>query len=167
MMSEDDRPPYVPLVDRLPDGAPRPTLADQLMDFWRYDGWKGNSPASMEAIEAFEKKCGAKLPQAIREYLLQVNGTSRNWMISDALIGFWSIEEMMTIEEEYGQPRPEDGPVDIVFADHSISIFEYVFRLGDEDPSIWAVRRDGDRWMIAENFAEFVAKFVRDPNSIL
>lgn len=63
----DDHPPYVPLVDRLPEGDPVPTLAKQLMDRWRHEGWERRDLASLEAIEAFERKYGAMLPPPIRD----------------------------------------------------------------------------------------------------
>ena len=136
-------------------------LLRRLRESWNQSTGHPPPPgASEEQVREFEVRYQVKLPLDLREYLQQMNGSGGmdGWMID-----FWPIQR---IEPSSGTKLAGKW---FDFADYSINASIYAIRLSNnlDDPNpIISAYGEGES-MLAENFTEFVRRYLEDARSIL
>ena len=74
-------------------------IGTNLKNHWLSQGLEINSGVSREELAAFESRYQVSLPSDLRDYFLTVNGMAEG-VSDDALIRFWSLNEVKPIPEE-------------------------------------------------------------------
>jgi len=113
---------------------PLPAIS-ALRDRWRSCGILAEHQATPEDIVTFERQYGIRMPAAVADYFLQVNGTvSGKWGIDDdGLSGFWHLAQVGPLRAA-ADSHDGGGVTDLfAFADHSIDIWIYAVRLTGHD----------------------------------
>ncbi len=125
-----------------------------LIDHWKAQDIKPNQPASDEKILHLMKLTGFRFPDDFISYLKEVNGFGQDSFDKD-LITFWPIDLIITEFE-----KENTGIVN--FADYLNDSHRYGFLNGDDRIYI-----DYPLTQIADNFSDFIDKYLNEPNSLI
>jgi hypothetical protein len=131
-----------------------------------------NPGVSNEELTAFESKYHVSLPSDLRDYFLSVNGMAEG-VSDDALIRFWSLNEVKPIPEEapdYDDPAYiQDAQSLFFFADYCIWSHAYAIRLSSSSEASNPVIVIGDEkpTLMFDSFSELVSSYLSDPDSLL
>jgi hypothetical protein len=132
---------------------------------------------SAEALLAFERQYGIRLPEDVRRFYRFMDGMPYGYT-DEALNCFWPLSEIGTVREKScGIPVYEgiesilsDVESYFIFADHSIWVHVYAMRLSaDPDlPSevIWIA--DSKTWApFGLSFGQFIERYITDPWTVI
>jgi SMI1/KNR4 family protein SUKH-1 len=137
---------------------------------WAKSGILAAGGAGQSQIAGFEKRYGVVLPEDIRAYFANINGTKvgRLGMDDDDLIGFWHLDQVRTFAEE-DIADLADAARTFAFADQSICVYTYVVRLcGDATaptPVIAAV--GSSNVTVSPSFLDFIERYIRGDRSAI
>lgn len=147
---------------------------------WQALGIPVRAGLSPEALGAFERRYGVRLPEDVRRFYRCMDGMEYG-STDEALYCFWPLAEVGTVPEKLAGFRgiPDYGGIEdtlpeaescFVFADHSIWVHVYAIRLSADPsapaPVIWIA--DGQTWApLAPSFGEFLERYAADPWSVL
>ena len=112
------------------------------------------------------------MPADLRDYFLTVNGMAQG-VTDDALIRFWSLNEVKPIPEEapdYSDPSYiEEAESLFLFADYCIWSHAYAIRLSSrsESPNPVIIIGDENPTRLFESFSELVNNYLSDPDRLL
>lgn len=147
-------------------------IGRNLRNRWVSVGLDVNPGVTSEALAAFESKYHVSLPADLRDYFLAVNGMA-DGVSDDALIRFWSLNEVKPITEgapDYSDPSySEDAASLFLFADFCIWSHAYAIRLsadGDGPNPVLAIGGEKPEKVFA-SFSELVSSYLRDPDRLL
>jgi hypothetical protein len=147
-------------------------IGKRLRDYWLSQDIEINPGLSDEGLRAFEARYQVSLSADLRDYFLTVNGMAEG--VSDnALIRFWSLNEIKPIPEEdptYGTPSYiQDAQSFFVFADYCIWSHAYAIRLAlnpETSNQIVVIGAEAPI-TIFNSFSELVSSYLDDPDSLL
>jgi hypothetical protein len=143
-----------------------------LKNHWLSQGIEVNPGVSKEELRAFESKYQVTLPIDLRDYFLTVNGMAQG-VTDDALIRFWSLNEVKPIPEEapdYSDPSYiEEAESLFLFADYCIWSHAYAIRLSSrsESPNPVIIIGDETPTRLFESFSALVNNYLSDPDRLL
>ena len=154
------------------------SFVDRLVAHWKMERVSPDVQATAKAIDEFQSRFNLTLPADVRAFYERFNGL----LDMDAdLNKFWPIEELDTVPnkvEPYASipdfsgisARLPDAANYFAFADHSIWVFVYAFRLtgdlAESGPVVWIA--DGNTHdTIAESFAGFWQAYLDNPDRIM
>lgn len=144
---------------------------ETLKDHWLSQGIEVNPGVSIEELTAFESRYKVSLPADLREYFLTVNGMAEG-VTDDALIRFWSLNEVKPIPEEApafsASSYIEDAESLFVFADFCIWSHAYAIRLSPTEASnpIIVIGAETPTRMF-DSFSELVSNYLTDADLLL
>lgn len=174
---------------KCPDGDRRPTLLYQLLDpmkksepwatiisYWQRYGLPIRRGVTSESIKAFEEKYQVALPVDFAEYLKAVDGTGINES-DENILSFLALAEMSPVHEKLDDsggvvyPDRFAYPNCFVFADYMMSCWFYAVQITPDSSTLGPVYRvtasEVPGQMEAASFREFMARYARDPGSVL
>ena len=123
-------------------------------------GYGPRPGATDDEIAAFESRHGLRLPDDLREYFRQVNGTAE--YPDDLLTNFLSLVDVKPITDRLSE---NDVARYFVFADQMISAPDFAIGLGGSTPSV--VRCWGNELQpVSDSFLTFIRLFMEDPWTI-
>lgn len=129
-------------------------------------------PARLGAIEAFESKYGATLPDDLRPFFLTVDGMEDE--LDPGTNRFWPLGMVKPVEEELSEQHADRFayPGGFVFADHCIWCLAWAVRLGKEPaalsgPVFQVTASAVHGAQIASSFTAFVQMYLADQYSVL
>lgn len=151
------------------------TPGTRLREYLSSDGTTCGVPASDDQISDFELRTSTTIPDDLRAYFREVNGTVGDYAYG--IIRFFSIDEVRSLAEEWEAKRhfptlihsrysaPIEGQDRLfVFADHMHEAQLYAIRLSPTDNRHSVMILDGGKpEVIAESFADFVNKYLSNP----
>src|SRR5262245_13384609 len=111
------------------------SLGERLRAHWSAQGVKLPNGVSHEQIEQFESKHGARLPNDLRGYLLELDGMGPADLIplfgwDDDLFRFFPLHEIEPATERFHPDQfLAEQAAYFVFADYSISLPTFAIRL--------------------------------------
>lgn len=123
-------------------------------------------------VAAVERRYGVRLPTDLRSHLLRL-GPRESAVWDDELILWWPASRLRNMPDEY--PQGSENPVVareanryIFFADYSIWCWAWAICCGDgaQRGKVAVIGASGDAF-IADSFADFVTRYLRDPMSIM
>src|SRR4051812_7461538 len=144
--------------------------ARQVRRTWSSLGLILSPGATVEEIEAFERKYGVCLTDSVRSFYGVVNGmvegnTDRSY------IRFWPLSEVSPVSEELTLTDHQRAELEgyFVFADYSMWVHGYAVQLSKgANTSDSVVIVDGESVRnISGSFAAFVEQYAKDPVEIL
>jgi uncharacterized protein DUF2442/SMI1/KNR4 family protein SUKH-1 len=146
------------------------TLFDSLRKEWETQGIANPQlPTSLD-LAAFEARHGIRLPTAVAEYFLRVNGTKegRFGMEDTDLVSFWHLEQIETLAVvSPGDPTPAASSL-FVFADWSIEAHAWAVRLSaDVTDATPVMITYGPAQEVASSFEEFLQGYLRREKRVL
>jgi hypothetical protein len=147
-------------------------IGARLKNHWLSQGIEINPGVSNEELTAFESRYHVFLPSDMRDYFLTVNGMAVG-VSDDALIRFWSLNEVKPIPEEapgYSDPSYiQDAQSLFLFADYCIWSHAYAIRLSSSQNTSNPVIVIGDETptRMFDSFSELVSSYLSDPDRLL
>ncbi|MDA1055868.1 MAG: SMI1/KNR4 family protein [Planctomycetota bacterium] len=145
---------------------------------WTEEGVERREGASRATVAEFENRHGITLPDDVRRFYMEFNGTIGT---DEELNAFWSLDEIDSVPKKLSDFRgvPDYGGIEMnladaenyfVFADHSIWVHVFAMQLRGQPPVnapvLWIANgRTFDR--IAESFAQFWELYLADPNRLI
>jgi hypothetical protein len=153
-------------------------LFHQIKNRWQSAGLAVRAGASGEAIEAFERRHGVRLPADMRDFYSLMDGIEYG-CTDETLICFWPLAEVNAVEAKlFGQRGIPDYSRLLhsfpsrdnffVFADYLVWSHMYAVAIADDSevagPVIWL---DGNWAWIADSFSEFMQRYSENATSIL
>jgi hypothetical protein len=114
-------------------------------------------PCSSEQISALERRLTIRVPDDVRDFYRQMDGTDGMTTVDRGLVTLWPLDRWTRVKDESfcGDEKLDDA---ILIADHSISCWGYAATFaadGSAQVDIYTVGV-GPREPIASSFAEFV-----------
>lgn len=149
-----------------------PDTLSRLLSHWRSAGVKLRPPASLQEIEAFERRAGVRLPNDMRDYLLLADGMEEFDMDAD-LFSFWQLSRIVPISVLLPEPHYEayrnvpDAHHCFCFADWSINADVYSIHLSSDASKPIRFSGLGPRYLPFTSFTEFVEAYFKDANGSL
>lgn len=133
---------------------------------------------SEESIREFEVANGVVVPDDLRSYLIEIDGTSGDYAYG--IIRFWCLAEICSISEELQSKRHAKGLIHscydrpfeeernyFVFADHMHEAQLYAIQLTLTNNHNSIVMLDGSAPVkVADSFTEFVMRYLSAPESL-
>lgn len=146
-------------------------IGTSLKNHWLSQGIEVNPGVSKEELTAFESKYQVSLPADLRDYFLTVDGMAQG-VTDDALIRFWSLNEVKPVPEEapdYSDPSYiEDAESLFLFADYCIWSHAYAIRLSSTEASnAIIVIGDETPTRMFGSFSELVSNYLTDADLLL
>lgn len=147
-------------------------IGTNLKNHWLSQRIEINPGVSREELNAFESKYQVSLPSDLRDYFLKVNGMAEG-VSDDALIRFWSLNEVKPIPEEapdFSDPSYiQEAETLFLFADYCIWSHAYAIRLSSdsESPSPIIVIGGETPVRMFESFSDLVSNYLCDPDRLL
>lgn len=147
-------------------------IGTSLKNHWLSKGLEVNPGVSTEELTAFESRYQVLLPADLRDYVLAVNGMAEGVM-DDALIRFWSLNEVKPMPEEapaYADPAYIQDPKSLFFfADYSIWCHAYAIRLSSNSETANPVIVIGGEkpTRMYDSFSELVSDYLTDADRLL
>jgi hypothetical protein len=133
-----------------------------------------------QVIADFEHRYAVRLPEDVRQFYRLMDGMETNDS-DDVWNCFWPLSKVGTVPEKLADWRgmPDYGGIErslpdassyFVFADHSIMLTVYAFRLtadlANPAPVVWI--GPGDTWyQMAPSFREFMRRYEEDSANVL
>jgi|TARA_B110000116_G_C16445452_1_gene406826 hypothetical protein len=155
------------------------TIGKRLKDFMKSDGSECGASASDARVLEFERKFGVVIPEDLRSYFIEVNGTAGNYAYG--ILRFWSIDEFRTVTQEtsatrspnhsviqsaYSEPI-DDGESFFVFADCMWDVQLYAIHLSTSDTPNNIILLDGGKpTVVAKSFSDFVERYLTSPDDL-
>ena len=154
------------------------TTTEALADFLKSERTACGTGVESSRVSAFEKRNGISLPEDLRSYFLDLNGTEGDY--AHGIIRFWSLDECVTVANEiqsagsraaliqsaYDQPSAEMNNY-FIFADHLHESQLYAIRLRPETEPNSVVVLDGSQPAeVAASFSDFVRRYLATPESL-
>jgi hypothetical protein len=151
---------------------------DNLLNSFKAKCFTGGAPHKMVASEsdilAFESANGILLPDDLKSYFLNINGTHESF--TDAFFEFYSLARCKKAVEAYGDWKGIPDYSNLVntlpdhhryycFANYNINMFVYAIQLHQHPGSkneILVICGDEHR-VIAESFTRFIEIYLADP----
>lgn len=130
---------------------------------WERQGIRNGRTATEMDISAFEGNYDLKLPPIVRDYFLELNGTigGKLGMDDERLIGFWRLDQVRPMKEEFPEYSTAEEANLFIFADYSIWVAAYAIRLtsgGDGESAVFLIFSD-EPYQIAATFEEFLRRY--------
>jgi len=146
------------------------SLNAALRAYWDERGIANPSVATPEDIAAFEARHRVRLPPAIVDYFLVVNGTREGrWGMEDEdLISFSHLDQVQSLRERYPDDPHPDAAMLFVVADHSIDAWAWAVRLSADAAAptpVFIVAFTVQQ--IAASFDEYVDGYMRREPSVI
>lgn len=154
------------------------TTTEALVDFLKSERTQCGGGVAPSRISAFEKRNGVRLPDDLRTYFRELNGTGGDYAYG--IIRFWGLDECVTLANEvrsagsraaviqsaYGEPSVEMEDF-FVFADHLHESQLYAIRLRPESTANPVIVLDGgEPAEVATSFSDFVRCYLTTPESL-
>ena len=143
-----------------------PSLGERLRSRWLAQGLAVRPGVSAGVIQSFEARYQLRLPEDLRGYFAEVNGTGQYSQVDDNLFCFWSLEEMKPLTEEWpGMSCVAEPDTCFLFADHSLWCPAYAIRLSAKlaaGNEIFAVYSDDMKFKahrVVNSFTQFVEEY--------
>jgi len=141
-------------------------VGPSLKNHWLSQGIEVNPGVSKEELTAFELMYQVSLPADMRDYFLTADGMAQG-VSDEALIRFWSLDEIKPIPEEapdFSDPSYiEDAQSLFLFADYSIWCHAYAVRLSSSGVSNPIVVIGGESPIrMFGSFSELVKNYLTD-----
>jgi hypothetical protein len=155
------------------------TIGKRLKDFIESHGSDCSSGASEARILEFEQKYSVVIPEDLRSYFAELNGTAGDYAYG--IVRFWSIDEVRTVKQEIAAATPPDmaviqamysEPIDdgenfFVFADCLHESQLYAIHLSTSDMPNDIILLDGEKpTVVAESFSDFVERYLTAPEDL-
>jgi len=149
----------------------------ELQEKWSSENIKVSRLANDEEICAFESAYNARLPQDLKEYFKQVNGT--NDQSDSEFIQFYSLDKIKKVSETYdgwhGVPdyklivkTLDEHEKYYAFANYNIHVFCYAIKLtASESENEVLVIGGGEYKKIANSFTGFIDLYLNDSDELL
>jgi hypothetical protein len=129
---------------------------------WRADGIGPNPGATPEAIDRLERLIGTRLPEDVRSFFALADGIEDGYT-DDYLLGFWSIDKIISETADYYRGRNQVEQRDTPIADFLInSWFVFLRRLGEGQIGVWVEGAD----LELSSLESFFERYERDPESL-
>jgi len=144
------------------------SLGERLRDHWLAQGPPPRPGVCPEDLDAFEARHQVRFPPDFREYLSAVNGTGRDAEMDTSLHCWWSLEEFVSVAEEWPEEAICSAPETyFLFADHLIWAPVYAIRLdekgaGSEVFAIWSDMNRFEMHPVAPSFSRLMERYFRD-----
>ncbi|HEX8350365.1 MAG TPA: SMI1/KNR4 family protein [Hymenobacter sp.] len=149
----------------------------ELNTLWEKAKIKSVVTATEEQLKNFEESYKLKLPQDLRDYFANVNGTEGE--SDDGFFTFCTFNQFQSIQQVlrdwYGVPKHSDiiqkidhSETCYVFADYSICLFAYAIRLHHEvgsENEVYAIC-GGEYRIIAKSFSEFINLYLQKSDQL-
>ena len=147
------------------------TLILQLKQSFIDEGIEVNPPASPEAIAEFEKKYSVKLPEVLKHYFLEFNGTGEA-NFGNNNFAFFSLDEVKLVREIMSETEPDKDayPDCYVFSDYLCWCWGYAVQLDDEGIDGFVLQVSGTQpppRLISTSFRAFVEDYLNDSDRLL
>ncbi len=145
-------------------------LVPQIVAIMQSEGVPVRDPATEDALGDFERRWGVSLPQDMREFYATIDGTGKDSTLTDDLFCIWPLSMIMPIpdllpESHYKDYRNiADGLRFLCFSDYMIDSDVFAIH-AVENGGVIAVC-SGHR-QVADNFTDFIARFLFDRYSLL
>jgi hypothetical protein len=139
------------------------SLLAELTRRWHEQGVPVLPGASESQLRAFESTHKVQCPGDFATYLCTLGGMLAGAM-DEHLVRFWPLTEIQPVSETTDPAGPGRY---FVFADYSISAFEYAIRLSTSTESAIAIIGGHAPMIVSSTFAEFLMVYLTDPMSIL
>lgn len=138
---------------------------EQLLARWNTTGVRARRGNSLEDIRDFEERHGLFLPADLAEYFLAVDGMEQGcW--DEHLIRFWPLQEVRPVLSELPEADPVAHDGFYVFADWSIWAHGYAIRLKGGSSNDVAIVGGEVARVVTTSFADFVEKYLRQPDAL-
>jgi hypothetical protein len=112
--------------------------------------------ATEKQLSAFEQKHGVRLTMDTRTFYGFMNGAGPDY---EYVFTFWPLDEI--------RPTTVDGQSGwFIFADHSVSVFEYAIKLTADGPGPSDVYCPELERTVAASFSDFLRRCLDDPASL-
>jgi SMI1 / KNR4 family (SUKH-1) len=112
--------------------------------------------ATEKQLEAFEQKYDVGLPADMRAFYSFMNGGGPN---HETVFYFWPLDEIR-------RTAVDNKPDWFIFADHSVSVFEYALQLTVDGTGPNEVYCPELERLVAVSFTDFLARCLEDPGSL-
>lgn len=147
------------------------TILSAVREHWERQGILNDRGATSEEISAFEVRYRVTLPDDVRAYFEELNGTRGGALGMDDsdLLGFWHLDQVRTFAEEGVNNGPEDQHA-FVLADYSIWGYAFgIVLLPHSDARPFVVVTYGyPQIRVADSLADFFAAYLqRDFDKLL
>jgi hypothetical protein len=135
----------------------------------------GEGPPRLDAsaqVDRLEERCGARMPEDFRAYLLQVAPATD--LMDDQLTLWWGIDHVQNLADElpdlsgiaHAGIRDEGGAY-LLFADYMIWAWAWAVccSWGPNRGRVAIIGGSPDGF-VAQSFSEFVSRYLRDPDEM-
>lgn len=144
-------------------------LPARVREYWLAQEVRIRPGASIEELDAFERRNGVRLPTDVRMVLRAVNGFEEGeW--DEEMVEWYPISrwEPMTAPTHVTETFP-DAASYYLFADYCLNGILYAIRLvpGPDEQGIVVGWTDGDPWQLASSFSELLEAYLREPRIML
>ena len=154
------------------------TLGNRLRNYLLSEGTECGVAASDEQISKFESRNTTTIPDDLRSYFREVNGTAGDYAYG--LIRFWSIDEVCTVAKDIAAKRhlpalihsryaaPIEGQETLfVFADYMYEAQLYAIELSSTEKRHQVMILDGgEPKKVADSFSDFVNHYLSNPEEL-
>jgi hypothetical protein len=155
-------------------------LAEAAVRRWEAAGVAPRPGLSDPHLDAFERRCGVRLPAAARALYRRADGM-RPGAWDEALVAFWPLAEVGAVPAllagcrgipDYGgiETALPDAGAYYLFADHSIWLTVYAVRLTSDAAGpapVVGIRGGADWGEVAPSFGEFLRRYAEGPWSVV
>jgi hypothetical protein len=151
--------------------ADAPNLFERLRRHWAEQGLDTGAPQSEAEVASREERYDVAFPADVRAYFQAVNGMARHREFDKEwdrdLIRFFPLEEFQPLDEQWPDTAVLEAGDLFMFADYSISGWEYAVRVRGKDSGAVYVVYDPETVLVATSFSEFLERYVaRDYTAI-
>ena len=155
------------------DQQPAWNVGIELKAYWLSKGIKLETSATEQELNSFEARYHVRLPLDMRQYLSIAAGMPDGETEGDLAFSFWPLRRIKPVQEivhgEVYEPirNHPDAGLYFCFADYLIDSDIFAIRLfpGQSSPN-HVVAVCSDYKMVAPSFADFVRKYLTDPDNL-
>jgi hypothetical protein len=154
-----------------PEPQPEAKTYQKLQRYWT----KSNAGIltvthSENEVAALESRYGVRLPDDFREYLLQ-SCPSRDEEVDDRVTSWWGLSRIKNIPDEYcyeiGHPEiAANAHTYLFFADYIFWSMAWAIACGEDENRGCIIAISGEDRFVANNFREFVERYVIDDRDL-
>ena len=144
----------------------------------KLQGTASGAGATEAFISAFEKRHAVIMPEDLRTYFSDLNGTAGDYAYG--LIRFWGLEEVRSIREEIAAKSEceaviqskysdavENSDSYFVFADFMHEAQLYAIYLSSRDVLNQVILLDGESpTVVADSFSDFLERYIAAPEDL-
>ena len=136
---------------------------------WLHDGdVPPPSSHAQAAVEALERRYAVRIPEDFRRYLLSA---PRFEVTDDEMTAWWTIDRVRNLPDEYEHPIDHPGiaaetATYLFFADYMVWCWAWAICCSGGPNRGRIAFIGGPVGFVADSFAEFVERYLRDPRSM-